>query len=157
MKLRSEGDLAATQNRAQGIQAEGEANAKAQELLLLAPVTAQVTLAKEIGGNNGYQTYLVSLEQIKAGERVGVTMAEAIKEADLKIISNGGAGSQGSVQGGVAGLLDMFNAKGGTNITAMLAALAQTEEGQALLGRLTGTDKAAMTAPVTLDGLTDGQ
>lgn len=135
-RLESEGLLVATQNEAKGVQAKGEAEAKASELMQLAPVTAQVTLAKEIGGNEGYQTYLVTLEQIKAGQVVGVTMAEAIKSADLKIISNGGAGSQGAIQGGVAGLLDMFNAKGGTNITAMLAALAQTDEGKALLSKL---------------------
>ena len=147
LRLESEGALAKTINEAKGTQAQGEATAKAQELLLLAPVTAQVTLAKEIGGNTGYQHYLVTLEQIGASRAVGIEMAGAVKEADLKIISNGGAGAQGQIPGGVAGLLDMFSTKGGTSITGMLAALAQTEEGKTLLGKLTGSDAKATDAP----------
>lgn len=134
--IASEGVLRATENEAKGVFAKGEADAKAKELLLMAPVTAQIALAREIGANDGYQTYLVSLEQVKAGQSVGVAMADALKASDLKIISNGG-GAPGQIQDNVAGLLDLFSAKGGTSITGMLAALGQTEEGKALLGKLT--------------------
>lgn len=134
--LESEGQLTATKNDAVGIQAKGEAEAKAQELLLLAPVTAQTTLAKEIGGNEGYQQYLITLRQVEASQAVGTAMAAAIEKSDLKIIANGGG--QGAVQESVAGLADMFTAKGGTSITGMLAALAQTAEGKALLAKVTG-------------------
>ena len=137
--IESEGELQQTINRAKGTQAEGEAKAKAEELLLLAPVTAQVTLAKEIGENQGYQTYLVSLRQIEAGQAVGSDMAAALAKADLKVISNGGG--QGEMISGASSIADMFSAKGGTNLTGMLAALAQTGEGQALIGRITGTAK----------------
>lgn len=135
VQIESEGQLAATQNRAKGIQAEGEANAKAQELLLLAPVTAQVTLAKEIGTNEGYQSYLVTLKQVDANQAVGIAMAAALGEADLKIISSGGG--QGEIMKGAGGLMDMFTAQGGTSIAGMLAGLAQTDEGKAVLNRIT--------------------
>lgn len=135
--LESEGRLVATQNNAKGIAAEGEANAKAQELLLLAPVTAQVTLAKEIGENEGYQTYLVTLKQVEASQAVGMEMAQALSKADLKVISNGGG--QGDVMAGVTKLTDVFTTQGGTSLTGMLSALSQTEEGKALIGRVTGT------------------
>jgi flotillin len=143
IRLESEGDLARTINEAKGIEADGQAKAKAQESLLLAPVTAQITLAKEIGGNLGYQQYLLSLEQIGAGRAVGIEMAGAIKEADLRIISNGTVGDGGHIAGGVAGLLDMFSAKGGTSVTGMLAALSQTPEGSAIVSRLTGKSDPA--------------
>lgn len=133
--IESEGALRATQNAAKGVTATGEAKAKAEELMLLAPVTAQTTLAREIGSNEGYQTYLVTLERVRAGQVVGIALAEAVKEADLKIISNGG-GSPGQIQEGVAGLLDLFTTKGGTALTGMLSALSQTDEGRALLGKV---------------------
>lgn len=138
--LESEGLLAATKNSAEGIKAEGEAKAKAEEALLLAPVTAQITLAKEIGDNEGYQTYLITLRQIEAGQAVGAEMAGALAKADLKVISNGGG--QGDIMNGVTKLADVFTTSGGTNLTGMMSALAQTPEGKALLGRITGTAAA---------------
>lgn len=130
----AEGDLLKTQRHAEGVLAEGTAAAAAQEKMLMAPVSAQITLAKEIGGNEGYQTYLIKLEQVKAGEKVGLEMAGALKEADLKIISNG---SGGDLTGGVAKLADVFTVGGGTSLAGMLAALSQTDEGKALVDKLT--------------------
>lgn len=127
------GKLDATKKDAEGIQAVGAARAEAEKQMLLAPVNAQLTLAKEIGENQAYQEYLVKVENIKASQAVGVEMAGAIKAADLKIIANGG-----DVQSGIGNLADIFTPKGGTSIGGMLTALGQTEEGQALLEKVVG-------------------
>jgi flotillin len=60
-------------------------------------------------------------------------MAKAMQSAELKVIANAG-----DIQGGVAKLGDMFTPQGGTNLSGMLAALAQTEEGKNLLNKITG-------------------
>lgn len=127
------GKLDATKKDAEGIQAVGAAKADAEKQMLLAPVNAQLTLAKEIGENQAYQEYLVKVENIKASQAVGVEMAGAIKAADLKIIANGG-----DVQSGIGNLADIFTPKGGTSIGGMLTALGQTEEGAALLDKVVG-------------------
>ena len=127
------GKLDATKKDAEGIQAVGAAKADAEKQMLLAPVNAQLTLAKEIGENQAYQEYLVKVENIKASQAVGVEMAGAIKAADLKIIANGG-----DVQSGIGNLADIFTPKGGTSIGGMLTALGQTEEGAALLEKVVG-------------------
>lgn len=126
----SEGRLQATQNAAKGIEAEGKARAAAEEAILLAPVTAQTTLAKEIGENQGYQTYLITLEQVRAGQAVGIEMAEAIKAAKIQIISSGG---NDNMLKSASSIADMFTPAGGTKLSGMLAAMAQTPEGKALL------------------------
>ena len=135
----AEGKLAATLKNAEGIKAEGTAKAEAEKALLLAPVNAQLTLAKEIGDNENYQAYLIKVRNIEASQAVGVEMAGAIKAADLKIIAN-----SGDVQSGLGTLADVFTPKGGTSIGGMLAALGQTEEGSALIGKVVGavTDAA---------------
>lgn len=142
----ADGNLAATLKAAEGIQAEGNAKAEAEKAMLLAPVNAQLTLAKEIGDNQGYQTYLISVRNIEATEAVGKEMAGAIKAADVKIIAN-----SGDVQSGIGNLADIFTPKGGTSIGGMLEGLAQTEQGQALLGgvlsKLNTTDTEAKVAP----------
>lgn len=130
--VKAEGDLAAALKEAEGIKAKGEAEAAAEKAMLLAPVETQITLAKEIGSNEGYQQYLVTIEQVKAGKDVGIEMAKAMQSAELKVIANAG-----DIQGGVAKLGDMFTTQGGTNFSGMLTALAQTEEGKNLLNKIT--------------------
>lgn len=130
--VKAEGDLAASLKEAEGIKAKGEAQASAEKAMLLAPVETQITLAKEIGSNEGYQKYLVTIEQVKAGKDVGIEMAKAMQSAELKVIANAG-----DIQGGVAKLGDMFTPQGGTNLSGMLTALAQTEEGKNLLNKIT--------------------
>ncbi len=137
IQLASEAALVQTSNEAKGIQLKGEAEAKASELLLMAPVTAQVELATKIGENIQYQTYLIELRKVEVGADVGKAMADALSRADLKIISNGGPGN-GEVATGLAGLADMFSLKGGSKLTGMLAALGQTEEGKELVKKVTG-------------------
>ncbi len=124
----AEGQLAATLKNAEGIQAEGTAKAEAEKALLLAPVNAQLTLAKEIGENQSYQDYLIKIRNVEATEAVGKEMASAIKAADLKIIANGG-----DVQSGMSNLASVFSPAGGTSIAGMLSALGQTDEGKALV------------------------
>jgi flotillin len=125
---KAEGDLAAALKEADGIRARGEATAAAEQARLMAPVTTQISLAKEIGANPGYQQYLVTIEQVKAGRDVGLEMARAMQNADLKVIAN-----SGDMQRGVASLGDIFTPAGGTKLTGMLAALGQTPEGQKLI------------------------
>lgn len=125
---KAEGDLQAALKDAEGTKARGEAAAAAEQAMLLAPVEAQVKLATEIGSNQGYQQYLVTIKQVEAGQAVGMAMAKALEGADLKVIAN-----SGDVQSGVASLGDLLSTNGGTKLTGMLAALGQTPEGKALL------------------------
>lgn len=124
----AEGQLQATLKNAEGIQAEGIAKGEAEKAILLAPVNAQMTLAKEIGENQSYQDYLIKIRNVEATEAVGKEMAGAIKAADLKIIANGG-----DVQSGISNLAGVFSPAGGTSLAGMLTALSQTDEGRALV------------------------
>ena len=135
------GKLDATKKDAEGIQAVGNAKAEAEKAMLLAPVNAQLTLAKEIGENQAYQTYLIEVRKVEATESVGKEMAVAMSKADLKVIAN-----SGSVQNGVASLGDIFTPAGGTSIAGMLEALAQTDQGKALVEGVTAKLSAAKPA-----------
>jgi flotillin len=134
--LRAEADLAATQNQAKGIEAKGVAEGKAETAKLMAPVTAQITLADKIGGDDGYQNYLIKVREVEAGEAVGRSMADAIGNGDLKIIANGGSVSEGTSNLGKLFGLDM-----GTNLTGLITALSQTDEGKALVEKVVGKPK----------------
>jgi flotillin len=129
--VKAEGDLAAAKNKAEGDRAMGFAAADAEKAMLMAPVETQITLAKEIGENEGYQNYLITIKKVEVGGQVGLKTAEALGAADLKIIANAG-----DVMGGIGKLGDALSTSGGTNFAGMLAALAQTSEGQALVGGL---------------------
>lgn len=126
--IQAEGQLEAKRKEAEGIQAEGQARAEAEKAMQLAPVQAQITLAKEIGQNESYQKYLVTVRQIEAAQTVGAEQARALKEADIKVIS-----TSGSPSSGLTDVMDLFSAKGGTQVGAMLEGLAQTDTGKALL------------------------
>ncbi len=126
--LSAEARLKSTELEAAGISAKGLAEAEADKARLLAPVEAQTTLAKEIGANQNYQSYLVTLEKVKATKEIGVAQASALDKAEIKIIVNGG-----SPVDGVTKVMDLFSSKGGTEIGAMLEGLANTETGQNLL------------------------
>jgi flotillin len=137
----AEGELAATRHAADGITATGKAVADAETAKLLAPVTAQITLAEKIGEDEGYQRYLITIEQVKAAAEVGKAMAVSLEKADLKVIANAG-----DVQSGVSSLGSILSSSGGTNIAGMLSALAQTPEGEAVLDAvIKGTGKVAKT------------
>lgn len=129
----AEGNLEAARRDAEGVRLKGLAAADAEKAMLMAPVDTQITLAKEIGENEGYQKYLITIKQVEISGNVGSELAKAMQNADLKVIAN-----SNDVQSGVSKLGDMFTAKGGTNLTGMLAALAQTDEGQAVINKFTG-------------------
>lgn len=132
--LVAEGTLEAKRREAEGIQLEGTARAEAEKALQLAPVQAQITLAKEIGGNKEYQEYLVTIEKIHAAQAVGTEQAKALGHADIKVISNSGSPTEG-----LTNVMDLFSSKGGTQVGAMLEALNNSEQGAGLLGNLTKT------------------
>lgn len=127
----AEGKLEETKKDSEGIAVDGAARAEAEKLMQLAPVEAQIVLAQEIGQNEGYQNYLVAVDTVKANERVGIEQAQALKEADVKIIAN-----TGSPVDGMGDVMELFSSRGGTNLSAMLEGLAQSTQGQQLLGKL---------------------
>ena len=126
----AEGHLEAERKRAQGIQAVGEANAAAEKAMQLAPVQAQIELAKEIGENVGYQQYLMTIEGIKGYIVVGGEQAKALQGADVKVIANAGQAGEGVTQ-----VMDLFTSKGGTHLAAAVEAFAQAPLGKAILDR----------------------
>ncbi len=127
----AEGNLAAQRRDAEGIQAIGEAKAAAEKAMQLAPVEAQITLAKEIGENAGYQQYLMTLEGIKGYIVVGGEQARALQAADVKVIANAGSAGEGMSQ-----VMDLFTSKGGTHLAASVEAFAQSPLGKALVDRV---------------------
>ena len=71
---------------------------------------------------------LAGLLDWAAIEVVGREQAEALKEADIKIISNTGTPSEG-----LTGVMDLFSTKGGMAVGGFLEALKNTETGKALI------------------------
>lgn len=132
----AEGQLEAERRNAQGIQAVGEAKAAAEKAMQLAPVEAQIVLAKEIGGNVGYQQYLVTIEAIKAHVVVGSEQAQALQKAEVKVIANTGKPGEG-----MSSVMDLFSSKGGTHLASAVEAFAQSPLGNAIIAQL--TDKAS--------------
>jgi flotillin len=90
-------------------------------------------LAKEIGQNEGYQQYLVTVRQIEANQLVGIEQAKALTAAQVKVIAN----STGPVEG-VKSVMDLFTPKGGTQLGAAVEAFKNTEAGAAIVESLTG-------------------
>lgn len=128
----AEANLELKKRESEGITLEGEARASAEKALQLAPVQAQIALAQEIGENQSYQKYLVTIRQIEADQEVGKAQAAALEKADVKVISNTGAPSAG-----VKNVMDLFSSKGGTELGSMLEAFGQTEVGGKLINGLT--------------------
>ena len=131
----ADADLYAAQKSAEGIKVEGIAKAEAEKAMLLAPVDTQITLAKEIGENEGYQKYLITIKQVETSGEVGIELAKAMSKADMKIIAN-----SGDIQSGVNSLGDMFTAKGGMNLSAMMEAISTTDAGKSLIEKLTNSN-----------------
>jgi flotillin len=133
----ADGSLAAAQRDAEAITVKGEAEGRAKTAVLLAEVTPQITLAKEIGSNEGYQHYLISIKNVEANRDVGIEQAKALTAADVRVIATGG-----DVSGSVSSIGDIFSAKGGARLAATLAGLAQTDEGAAVVERVTAGKSA---------------
>jgi flotillin len=98
----------------------------------MAPVNSQIALAKEIGQNEGYQHYLVTVRQIEANQVVGIEQAKALTAADIKVIAN----SAGPIDG-VKSVMEMFTPKGGLQLGAAVEAFKNTEAGKAIVDSLT--------------------
>lgn len=135
---KAEGEMEAAKLNAQAIEVEGLAKGVAEQAVLMAPVNTQINLAKEIGSNEGYQKYLITIRQVEVAGEVGKQMAEGLKGSDVKIIANTGT----DIQSGVSKVMDLFTPAGGTSIAGMLTALAQTDEGQALANKFLGGKEA---------------
>lgn len=141
--LIAEGALQKQTLEAEGVRNEGNARADAEKAMQLAPVEAQIVLAKEIGENQGYQGYLLKLEGIKANQVVGTEQARALQAAGIKVIVNAG-----DTNSGMSNLMDLFTPKGGTGMAGALEALAQTDMGSGLLSKLGVIQAKTPTAPV---------
>jgi flotillin len=135
--LIAEGNLEAEKRAAEAVLVNGQAKAEAEKLLQLAPVEAQIVLAKEIGENQSYQQYLITIRQVEAQQSVGIQQAIALNKAEIKVIAN-----SGNVTEGVSSIGQLFSAKGGTNVGAALEGLAQTEMGQSLINKFLGGNTA---------------
>jgi flotillin len=147
----AEGNLAAQQREAEGIKALGEARAAAERAMQLAPVEAQIVLAKEIGENEGYQQYLMTIEGIKGYVIVGGEQAKALQTAEVKVIANAGRAGEGMAQ-----VMDLFTAQGGTHLASAVEAFAQTPLGKALVDKvIAGKAPAPQTTPPVHVGLAD--
>jgi flotillin len=136
--LTAEGKLEAAKRNAEGISVEGTAKGLAETAILMAPVDAQIKLAEKIGSDEGYQSYLLGIRNIEAAQAVGVAQAEALKSADVKVISNAGSPAKG-----LATVMDLFSAGGGTAVAGMLEGMAQSSEGKKLLDKLSKPDDAS--------------
>lgn len=130
--LFADGQLESQKRDAQGIQAKGAAEAEAKKLMELAPIQAQIELAKEIGENESYQKYLIDLRNVEMTEKVGIEQARTLSKADIKIIANGG-----DVASGLNNVGEIFSSKGGTALASLMEGLAQTDKGKAVLDKLT--------------------
>lgn len=120
---------------AEVIKAKGISEAESKKQMELAGVTAQTTLAKEIGENKPYQDYLIRVKEVEVSQVVGVAqyqaMAEALSKADLKLLVN-----SGDVNSGIGKLSDIFTSKGGSQLNGLMESLKQTEEGKSILSLL---------------------
>lgn len=145
MVLTSEGQLESKRREAEGITLEGQARAESEKAMQLAPVQAQITLAKEIGSNESYQKYLVTIRQVEANRDIGIEQAKAMAAADIKVIAN-----TGNVTEGLDSVSGLLSSKGGTALAGMLEGLSQTDLGQQVLG------KVLKTTPPSKNGSTNG-
>ena len=131
----AEGIASVGEAEARVIAAKGTADAEALKAEQLASVTAQTTLAQEIGENDGYQKYLIKIKEVEVSQVVEVekakAMAEALAKADLKILAN-----SGDVQSGLNKFTDILSSKGGSQLNGLMESLKQTPEGKAIMGLL---------------------
>lgn len=125
---------------AEVIRAKGESEAEAKKQMELANVTAQSTLAKEIGDNQKYQDYLIKIRELEINGEVNKvqyeSLALALNGAELKLLVN-----SGDVHSGLNSFSDILSSKGGSAANGMFEGLKQTAQGAgllALLDRLAG-------------------
>jgi flotillin len=134
-RKQAEGSKTIGEAEADVIRAKGLSEAEALQARELAGVTAQTTLAKDIGANEPYQKYLIKIKEVEVSQVVGVaqyeSIAKALAAADLKLLIN-----SGDVHSGIGKLSDLFTAKGASQLNGMIEGLKQTEEGKGILSLL---------------------
>lgn len=130
VEIEAAGRLNSAKCNAEAIRQEGEAKAHAEKAMQMVPVETQIALAQEIGSNENYMNYLVTVKQIEVSAEVGKEFAASLQTADLKIIAN-----SNNVQEGIQGLAGTLSGKGGSNIAAMLENLTNTPVGAALMNK----------------------
>lgn len=134
-KKESMGVIAVGEAEANVIRAKGLSQAEAKKQMELANVTAQTTLAHEIGENKSYQDYLIKIKEVEVSQVVGVaqyeSIAQALSKADLKLLVN-----SGDVNSGIGKFSDLFTSKGASQINGLVEAIKQTDEGGKILGIL---------------------
>ncbi len=134
-KREAEGIKIVGEAEASVIQSKGLSEAESKKAMELAGVTAQTTLAKEIGENKSYQDYLIKIKEIEVSEVIGVaqyeSIAEALSKAEMKLLVN-----SGDVQSGIGKFSDLFTSKGASQISGLIEGLKQTEEGKGILSLL---------------------
>ncbi len=129
----SQGQLEQSKLQAEGIRQVGVAKGDAEQAMLMAPVNAQTALAKEIGSNENYQNYLVTVRRVEADQAVGIAQAAALQQAEIKVIATTGTAPQG-----ISSVGDVLSARGGQAIGAALEGLRETSEaGAELVHKLT--------------------
>ena len=128
--------------QAEIIKAKGLSEAEAKKQMELANVTAQTTLAQEIGDNKPYQDYLIRIREVEITGEVNKvqyqSLATALNGADLKLLVN-----SGDVGSGLNKFSDILGPKGGSAINGLMETLKQTPEGSglaSLLSRLNPND-----------------
>ena len=135
--LAAEALLETKDKEAQGIAKIGAAEAEAKQKLEVSMVSGQIELAKEIGGNEGYQHYLISIRQIEANQAIGIEQAKALSHSDMKFIIN-----DEKVDKGLTRVGELFSSTGGTKIAAALEGLNQSDLGKAVIDKFLGTKPA---------------
>jgi flotillin len=130
--------------QAEVIKAKGLSEAEAKKQMELANVTAQTTLAQEIGTNESYQHYLVKIREIEITGEVNKiqyqSLATALNGADLKMLVN-----TGEVNSGLNKFSDILSSKGGAAINGLIEGLKQTPEGAGIVSLLDKLDDKGVT------------
>lgn len=126
-KKEAEANKVIGQTEAEVIKAKGQADAESRKLMELAGVTAQTTLAKEIGNNEGYQNYLIKIKEVEITGEVNKvqyeSLATALNGADLKLLVN-----SGDVHSGLGKFSDILSSKGGSALVGLTESLEQNPE-----------------------------
>lgn len=134
-KKDAEGVISIGSAEAEIIKAKGMAEAESKKAMELAGVTAQTTLAQEIGENKPYQDYLIKIKEVEVSQVIGVAQYEAtataLSNADLKLLVN-----SGDVNSGVSKFSELFSSKGASQLNGLFESLKQTEEGKNILTSL---------------------
>ncbi len=116
---------------AEGIKLEWAAQAESKRLLELALIAWQIELAEKIANSPSYIEYLSTIRAIEAGEKVWMSKAEALKNADMKVIAN-----SWDVNSWFNSILDIVSSKWWTAIWSLLDNLKNTEVWNLLLEKL---------------------